>query len=454
MAKVSDILGINARSHYYLRLNKRGSRKIADSKMLTKEFLLKYKIPTPRVQGLLRTVVEIEEFAWASLQVGFVIKPVEGLGGEGIMVVKKPAKKEGEWLLMDGRKITVEDLRYQARDIIEGRFSRNNLVDKALIEERVKIHPKFLKFAVGGTPDVRVIVFNKVPVMAMLRVPTAESRGKSNLHQGAIGLGIDMATGITTSGVWHGQSIKYFPGTTMKVNGIVIPFWQKALEIAVKIQFKRPGLAYFGVDILIDKEEGPVVIEINDQPGLQIQIANMAGLKKRLERVEGLEIDSIEKGVRVARALFAAKFAKKVGPVGGEKQVIGVYETVAIKPHKGRRILVDTKIDTGARSTSIDKDVAEELGLLKPEHVLWEQAYKSALGKDVRRIIEVDFKMRGKKIKAKVNVAKRHGLRFRMIIGRRDLKGFLVNPKLMKTRADAWRAGSKSVEKVKMVPGV
>ncbi len=449
MARSSDILGINARSRQFLYHNKRQSRKIADSKELTKAFLSRSKIPQPKALGLLASWREVEEFDWLSLKEGFVIKPVEGLGGEGIMVVKKQTKKSGEFLLMDGRKITVQDLQLQSRDIVEGRYSRNNLADKALVEERIKIHPKFGKIAVGGTPDVRVIVFNRVPVMAMLRVPTAESKGKSNLHQGAIGLGIDMATGITTYGVHKDKRVRLFPETGVKVNGIAIPFWQQILEAAVRIQFKRPGLAYFGVDILIDKDKGPMVIEINDQPGLAIQLANMTGLKKRLERVEGLDIDSVEKGVKVARALFAARFAKKVGPIGGEKQVIGVYETIGLKPDTGKRVELLVKIDTGARGTSIDEDLARELGLLKAEHVLWEKRYKSALGEEQREVVEIDFKMRGRRVVAKASVTKRHGLRFKLIVGRRDLKGFLVNPRLIRTRKDAWKSVSKKSSKVK-----
>jgi len=64
-----------------------------------------------------------------------------------------------------------------------------------LVEERIKIHPMFLSLTKWGTPDVRVIVYNRVPVMAMLRVPTEKSGSKANLQQGAIGLGIDLATG-------------------------------------------------------------------------------------------------------------------------------------------------------------------------------------------------------------------------------------------------------------------
>ena len=105
-----------------------------------------------------------------------------------------------------------------------------------MVEERVKTHPKFRKLAVGGTPDVRVIVYNKVPVMAMLRIPTEESGGKANLHQGAIGLWIDMATGITTHGVYKDEPIRYFPDTDKKVNGIAIPFWSEILKLAIQAQ--------------------------------------------------------------------------------------------------------------------------------------------------------------------------------------------------------------------------
>jgi alpha-L-glutamate ligase-like protein len=433
MARASDILGINARSAEYLVLNKKNSRKIADSKSLTKNFFEKAKIPSPMTLGTFSSIGDIEGFDYAKLDEGFVVKPVEGLGGEGILVVKKASKKEGEWIMMDGSRLKLNDLKLHIRDIVEGRFSRNNLADTALMEERVKIHPIFSKFAVGGTPDVRVIVFNKVPVMAMLRVPTSESKGKSNLHQGAIGLGLDIATGITTYGVYRNQPIKYFPNTTKKVNGIPVPFWTRVLETAVKIQFKRPGLAYFGCDILIDKEKGPVVIEINDQPGLSIQLANRAGLRRRLDRVEGLEIDTIEKGVKVARALFAAKFANRVG-LASEKQVIGIFEKVLVKPHKGKRVEIAVKIDTGAKSSSIDKTLAEELGLLLPEHILWEKKYKSSLGEETRKVIALDFKLKGRRVKARASITNRKGLRRRMIIGRGDLREFVVDPSLVRLR--------------------
>ncbi len=448
MAKLSDLLGINARAADYLRGNYKNARKRADDKLLTKGLLARAKIPHPKLLAKLTNREAVNDFDWLKFEAGFAIKPAQGLGGQGVLVVRRKLKDREKWVIAGGKQIGVDDLRLHASDIIEGRYSRNGVPDTAMIEERVKVHPKFRKLAVGGTPDARVIVYNRVPVMAMLRIPTEESGGKANLHQGAIGLGIDMATGISTHGVYKDRLIDFFPDSKKKVNGITIPNWNDILVMAVKAQLAAK-LNYLAVDFLIDFEKGPLVLELNDQPGLSIQLANRAGLKKRLERVEGLEIETAEKGVRVAKALFAARFAKKVGPIGGEKQVVGVYETVGLKPDKGNRVEITAKMDTGARGTSIDEQLVAELGLLKPEHILWEKKYKSALGEEVRRVIEVDFRMRGRRIKAKASVTKRHALRFRMIIGRRDLKGFIVNPRLIKTRKGAWKSASHKAGAVK-----
>jgi hypothetical protein len=183
-----------------------------------------------------------------------------------------------------------------------------------------------------------------------------------------------MATGITTHGVYK-NSIKYFPETNKKVNGIAIPYWNKILLMAVKTQVVS-NLPYLSVDMLIDEEKGPVVLELNDQPGLSIQLANMAGLRRRLERVEGLEVDEPEKGVKIGKALFASKFASRVKFTGEEKPVGGIFEKLKVKGKKKKWIEIPAKIDTGARSTSIDRELAKELGLLVDENILWKKKVK------------------------------------------------------------------------------
>lgn len=430
MARLSDILGMNARNLLYLKLNKKFGRKAADSKLLTKKLLRKDKIPHPKLISILRSHSDSQSFNWLKLKSGFVIKPSEGYGGEGIIIIKKPAKYAGEWFLTNGQKVTINDLKLHVSDILEGRYSRNKAPDHAFIEERVEIHSKFRKYARGGTPDIRVIVYNHIPVMAMLRLPTKESNGKANLHQGAIGVGIDIATGITTYGIHYDKIITHIPETQKKINGLKIPFWEEILRISVDSQ-ESSKLGYLGVDIILDEDKGPLVIELNDQPGLQIQLANQRGLFRRLKKVEDLEVTIPHKGIQIAEVLFAERFSDKVKATKGQK-IVGIFEKVKIRIDKHKREEVIAKIDTGAYSVSIDKDLANDLGLLTPKHILWEKKVRSSLGREVRPIIEVVFWLQGRKVKALAHISTRKHLRAPMLIGRKYLSDFIVDPSKIK----------------------
>lgn len=429
--KATHLLGLNARSLDYLKpLNKKKGRRIADSKLLTKKILAKHNLPSPKLLAVFKNAQEVENFDWLSLPDNFVLKPVSGYGGEGIVAIKKKAKFAGEWHLMDDSIINVSDLRHRTLDILAGRYSLHNLPDKAMVEERIKIAKVFRKYAFQGTPDVRVIVFNKIPVMAMLRLPTIQSKGKANLHQGAIGVGIDLATGITTYGIttygtYKAQYLSYVPGTKRKINGLKLPHWSMILTLAVKAQEAASDLGFTGVDIVYDKAHGPVILELNARPGLWIQAANYHPLRRRLERVAGLEVKDAEHGVKIAKTLFAERFADRVMVEEGVK-LIQVWEKIKIRSAKKKRIETRAKIDTGAWRTSIDYGLAKELGLLGPENVLWSKVYKSGLGRERRRVINLTFYLAGRRIKTIASVAKRGHLRAAMIIGRRDLSGFLI----------------------------
>jgi len=426
MAKLHHILGMNARNLHYLNLNSHKSREIADSKLLTKKVLKKYNIPHPKLIKTLRTFNDIRNFDWISLNDGFVVKPSEGYGGEGILVIKKATDQPGKWMLMNGKFVNEEDLKLHAMDIIEGSYSRNRSPDQAFIEQRVKIHPKFGKYAYQGTPDIRIIVYNSVPVMAELRLPTKESNGKANLHQGAVGLGVDMATGITTHGVHFDSIITHIPGTGKKVNGLIIPCWTQILKIAIDCQ-RATGLGYIGVDVVIDEEKGPLVLELNDQPGLQIQIANQAGLVDRLRRIEELDIRDSNKGIQIAEVLFAENFSDKVKAERGRK-IVGIFEEIQIKGGDNNKHNVIAKMDTGAYSVSVDRSLAQELGLLSKSNILYEEIFQSSLGKETRPVIEVELWLQGQKIKALANISNRSHLRSQILIGRKYLQDFMVDP--------------------------
>ncbi|RLC35727.1 hypothetical protein DRH14_00065 [Candidatus Shapirobacteria bacterium] len=425
----------NERNKVYLKKNSARGRAIADKKWKTKKILAEAGVGVPSLIRRFKNYKQVTDFKWEELEGNFVVKPASGYGGEGIVVVRKRAKWAGEWRKMDGEIVNVADLRLHCREILEGRYSLHGMRDTVLVEERIKIHPKFLCLTKTGTPDVRVIVYNNVPVMAMLRVPTAESGGKSNLQQGAVGLGIDLATGITTFGVKGKKEMirkiyDYRKKKKIKVNGIRVPEWEEILKTAIECQMAISSLGFMGIDILLDKDKGPMVLEVNARPGLSIQLCNRAGLGLRLRRVEGIEVRNVRHGVKLAKYLFAESFFEKVEAKDKKRnRVLEALERVKIKTGKGRknRVELRAKVDTGAFRSSIDEDLARQLGLLGEKNVLYYRHYRSSLGKhNDRPVIALTFWLKGRLIKTAVNVANRSKLRTKFLLGRKDLKGFLV----------------------------
>lgn len=435
--KTHQILGLNARAQLYsYKANSRAGKHTAGSKILTARHLTKLQIPTPKIYKKFFKPDDIFEFDWSKLPDSFALKPSKGLGGDGIVVVKKRKKPQkghaGGWITTQRNVVTIDDLKLHILDILEGAYSIGNVPDSAFIQEYVGRHKAFVRYAYRGTPDIRVIVFNRVPVMAMLRLPTPESGGRANLHQGAVGVGIDMATGITMKAIWHGNPIKYKPGGKLKLSGIKIPLWTKILEAASSCG-DIPGLGYLGVDIVLHPTSGPMVLEVNSQPGLQIQLANGAGLKKRLERVDDLEVRDSDHGVQISKTIFTERFADRIKATDGIK-TIRAAEEISLVSAKKKRIKVMAKIDTGAWSSAIDKKLAKKLGLFKKSNILWYRKKLSALGEEERPVIAVTFILAGRRVKTRMSVSDRSKLTYKVIVGRTDLDGFLVNPEIKESK--------------------
>lgn len=424
--KVSSILGLNSRSVLFTgRYNSRKAKRVADSKLATNRVLRIAKVAKPKIFVKFNNQNKVYDFDWNSLPDKFALKPSRGLGGDGIVVIKKKLKN-GNFLTTSREVKTVEDLKLHCLDILEGAYSMGSDPDVAFIQEFVGRHPAFKKIAYRGTPDIRVIVFNMIPVMAMLRLPTKESGGRANLHQGALGLGVDIATGITTKAIQNNKEILYKPNSNKKLRGIKVPYWNKILDTAVKAQVAS-GLGYAGVDIVLHPEKGPMVIELNAQPGLSIQLANMEGLKRRLERVEDINVISPEHGVKIAKALFASKFVNRVKNKE-DVDTIKAVEEVKLVDANGKQHKILAKIDTGAWSSAIDISLARKLGLLRKNKIIATRKKLSALGEEERPVIALTFYLAGRRINTKVTVADRKVLRYQVLIGRTDLQGFLVSP--------------------------
>jgi alpha-L-glutamate ligase-like protein len=279
------VLGLNRRNaEYTLQYNQRRLYPLVDDKLQTKKLALKAGIAVPELYGVVEAEHQVRQVAGVLKSYpDFVIKPSRGSGGEGILVIA--GRSKDLYRGVDGVLLDAEEVGYHICNIISGMYSLGGQPDKALIEYRVQFDPLFGAISYQGVPDIRVIVFLGVPVMSMARLPTRMSGGKANLHQGAIGAGIDIATGTTLTAVWRNKIVAEHPDTGNPVTGVRISNWDTLLHIAARC-YELTGLGYIGVDLVLDKDKGPLILELNARPGLSIQIANRAGLLPRLKKVE------------------------------------------------------------------------------------------------------------------------------------------------------------------------
>lgn len=280
----AGILGINARNlDYILEYNARGLYPRVDNKLITKRICEEHSIPVPQTYAVLRSQGDVHRFAdLARGWTDFVIKPASGAGGRGIVVVA--GRSGDDFKTPSNRVIRWGELRYHLSTVISGLFSLGGQADYAIVEQRIISHHALVRVTVGGTPDIRVILFRGVPAMAMVRLPTAESGGRANLHQGAVAAAVDLRTGHTHGGVQKNRAIARHPDTGEPIAGIAIPGWEALVTAAMRLG-DALELGYVGVDFVIDANDGPVVLEANARPGLAIQVAHRHGLLKRLERI-------------------------------------------------------------------------------------------------------------------------------------------------------------------------
>lgn len=407
------ILGLNARNLEYIRpYNKKKTIKLADDKLKTKKFLSARGIPVPKLYGAIRTKEDLSKFDFGSLPNSFIIKPNHGFGGEGIIPIV--TKRGDTWITASGKKLSKQYLIDHISDTIDGRYSISNVGDSAFFEQLIISHDILANYSYRGLPDIRVVVHNLIPVMAMLRLPTKESDGKANLHLGAVGVGIDIAKGETTYISYKNKIIEEIPGVG-PIKGLKVPYWDDILMIASKCQLIT-NLGYMAADISIDKTCGPVLLEINARAGLGVQIANLAPLKKRLQRIEGVKVTNPTKGVRIAKDMFGNVVEKNIHQVSG-KNVVGIEEIVEVFLKDGTR-RVTAEMDSGKERTIIDEQFAIDAGLLKDEYEY----------DDEKSTVKLKLSISGERVQTVADIEKITESDYELIIGRRDLKNFFIDP--------------------------
>jgi alpha-L-glutamate ligase-like protein len=279
------ILGMNRRNaRCILDHNPRARFPLVDDKLRMHALCRSIGVATPEVHAAIRSNGMLRHLAQILHDRNdFVIKPNRGSAGRGILVIV--GRQGPNYLRHNGEVLSLDALRQHISDILSGMYSLGGQLDQAIVQRRIQLHPAFAAISYKGIPDVRVILYRNEPAMAMLRLPTRESNGRANLHQGGIGAGVDLDSGITHHAVQHNHMIEVHPDTNIPVVGMRVPCWPEVLSMSRRVS-RATGLGYIGVDIVVDDNEGPLLLEANARPGLAIQIANNRGLLPRLQAID------------------------------------------------------------------------------------------------------------------------------------------------------------------------
>lgn len=280
----SDVVGMNHRNReLVLRQNPPALIKLANDKLAAKAALSKLGIP------LAETIAHVSmqrDFGLLHRLLfergrGLVMKPAQGAGGRGITIFN--GVTEDHYLPVAGLPWTRHQFAYQVCRILHGEFTVGLPVDQVLIEEKLETEADWIVPGLPSPPDLRIIVYQGVSIFAMARLPTLASRGKANLHQGGVGVGIDLEMGHTTHAICRERPIEHHPDSGEVLAGRIVDGLARCIMIAECCAQAVP-LGYFGVDLMWDKRRGPCVLEVNARPGLAIQLANRSGLGTALQR--------------------------------------------------------------------------------------------------------------------------------------------------------------------------
>lgn len=283
----AGILSMNSRNLDYIsRYNPRRLLPQVDDKLTTKKVAIAANVDVPELLGVIHYQSEIRKLKdmLSPLQ-EFVIKPANGSGGKGILVVT--GRDSDRYVKASGESLSFDDINRHVSNVLGGLYSLGGKSDIAMVESLIVADDIFDHYSYEGVPDIRTIVFRGFPVMAMLRLATSQSDGKANLHQGAVGVGLDVATGKSLRAVQFDRPVNNHPDTGHDFRQLKVPHWEKILHLSAAC-YEMTDLGYLGVDLVLDKKRGPLILELNARPGLAIQIANGTGLQPRLETIEGL----------------------------------------------------------------------------------------------------------------------------------------------------------------------
>ena len=309
----SEILGLNRRNHAYLfAYNPRTGYRVVDDKQATKSALVAGGVAVPALRDVCDAQWEVRGvMARLAAEREFVLKPARGAGGAGIVVVVD--RRDERFVKASGATLRARDLEAHACDVLAGTYSSGGRSDRLLVEELVVPESVLGGLSWRGVPDIRVLVFRGVPVLAMVRLPTRRSDGRANLHLGGVGVGVGLASGRTGHAVVGRRRVTAHPDLGLTLADVPVPSWEEVLVLAARAA-DAVGLGFVGVDVVLDARRGGLVLELNARPGLGIQLANRRGLRPVLDALAGATLPATpEARVRLGQELASVSSPDRAG---------------------------------------------------------------------------------------------------------------------------------------------
>lgn len=179
-------------------------------------------------------------------------------------VVLKP--DSGSW------GIDVKILEYTDEIAAQNCFKELSLKKATICEEYICQHHMLAALNPFSTNTLRVVTIldngNVEIVCAALKTGGFANNFVDNMHNGGIGMQVDIETGITTTvgKDYNDKEYIYHPISQEQLIGFRVPCWDKVKQLVKEAHLRLPETLLFGWDIAIT-EEGPVIVEVNGSPG-------------------------------------------------------------------------------------------------------------------------------------------------------------------------------------------
>jgi hypothetical protein len=228
----------------------------------------------PHTYGLIRRDQNYQEKikSWflESSKGPLIIKPLNGGGGNGIVLVKE---LNGSIVIQSRSGITpLQD--FHLSDVLDVASRKTNT---AIVQEMIRQDERMAVFSSSSVNTFRVVTMytkdGSVIILAASMLCGVGESYVSNLVQGGVVVGVDSGTGRLKKYAYNYEGTRYteHPTSHIRFEGFVIPQWQAVIDLAEKIQKALPCYRILGIDIALGENGDPVLIEVNDNPDLREQ---------------------------------------------------------------------------------------------------------------------------------------------------------------------------------------